>query len=284
MRIWVLLFVLVFAISLLWSAPARLLPRLLPDDSLQFSELSGRLWSGNAGQVAVQVSGQTLILDDVRWRMQWASLLRARLCLDVSSGTSSISDTSQREASAMLQGESCFSAGGVVQLSNTVFEFPAAQLLSARMANSPLLQTLNSGVQLQGQISGSLQNLLWQQGQLHHLEAVGVWSDAALLMQLPDAQTLRMTHQRLSLATVPWRAETTAPDQLFLQVGGDGQDNRGPVDLTLDSQSDIWLDGRYLTRLTLQLQDSTPKLLRDLLNIIAESDGNGTYRLVWRKA
>lgn len=184
----------------------------------------------------------------------------------------------------MLQGESCFSAGGVVQLSNTVFEFPAAQLLSARMANSPLLQTLNSGVQLQGQISGSLQNLLWQQGQLYHLEAAGVWSDAALLMQLPDAQTLRMTHQRLSLATVPWRAETTAPDQLFLQVGGDGQDNRGPVDLTLDSQSDIWLDGRYLTRLTLQLQDSTPKLLRDLLNIIAESDGNGTYRLVWRKA
>lgn len=280
---WLGFFLLICVISLIWSMPASVLPRLLVMNSsggntvpvVQVSQTSGTLWSGQAAQVLINVDQQQLLLENVRWRFNWRSLLDTRLCLDIAAipGAS---------ASVDFEGQSCFFTSGAIHLNDLLFELPASMLISAQLAGSPLMRTLNSAVQIQGQISGVVNNLVVREGQLQQLSARGLWSGAALGMQLPDAQTFRMRQQQLRLNILQWTAESRASDELFLHIRSSEIEPAVNADLQVDSQSEIWLDGRYATQLQLGVLPATPQFLRDVLSIIAEPQGSGVYRMVWR--
>ncbi|MDO8908581.1 MAG: type II secretion system protein N [Pseudohongiella sp.] len=288
---WLGFFLLICVIALVWSIPASVLPRLLAMSGasgaggtsgnstpvVQISQTRGTLWSGQAAQVLISANQQQLILENVSWRFNWRSLLDTRLCLDISS--SPVAQTT-----IGFEGQSCFFTSGAIHLNSLLFELPASMLVSAQLAGSPLMRTLNSAVQIRGDISGMVDNLVWHAGQLQQLSARGLWSDAAVGMQLPDAQTFRMRQQQLRLNVLPWTAESRAPNELFLHVRSSDIEPAANADLQVDSQSQIWLDGRYSTQLQLGVMSSTPQFLQDILAIIAEPQGSGIYRLVWRSA
>lgn len=280
---WITFFLLICVLALIWSIPASLLPRFLAMSNtgnvVLVSQTSGTVWSGRAGQVLVNANQQQLLLENVSWRFNWRSILAARLCLDISSNP----DASALVAAVEFQGQSCFFTSGAIHLNELLFELPASMLVSAQLRSSPLMRTLNSAVQVQGNISGVVDNLVWHNGQLQQLNAQGVWADASIGMQLPDAQTLRMRQQQLRLGALPWTAESRAVDQLFLHVRSSGTAPDSDTDLQVDSQTEAWLDGRYTTQLQLGVLPSTPPFLRDILTIIAEHQGSGVYRMVWRK-
>jgi hypothetical protein len=267
-------------LALIWSIPASVLPRLLSlsgagGSMIQIGQTRGTLWSGHAMQLLINANQQQLLLENVSWRLNWRSLLDRRLCLAISSNPVASSNLS-------FAGQSCLFSSGSIQLSDAVFELPASMLVSAQLANSPLMRGLSSSVQIEGNISGVIDNLVWQSEGLQQLSASGLWSHAALVMQLPDAQTLRMRRQQLRLDTLSWTAASRAANELFLHVHSSDSTHKNDADLQVDSQSEIWLDGRYATQLQLQVLASTPQFLQDILTIIAQPQGSGLYRLVWR--
>ncbi len=89
--------------------------------------------------------------------------------------------------------------------------------------------------------------------------------------------------QTLRLHQLPWTLASRGADQVFLQVQGT-ETPADSVDLRVQAESEIWLDGRFITRLYVSVQESTPQLLRDLLMIIAEPQQTGVYELVWRNS
>lgn len=284
---WLAFFLLICVFALIWSVPASLLPRLLAMSNagnvVVVSQTSGTLWSGQADQVLVTANEQQLLLENVNWRFNWRTLAGGRLCLNIFSNQRfSNQGSTNRQSTVSFEGMSCFLTNGAIHLNELLFELPAAMLVSAQLRNSPLMRTLNSAVQTQGDISGVIDQLVWHNGQLQQLNAQGLWSDAAIGMQLPDAQTLRMRQQQLRLGAMPWTAESKAVDQLFLHVRSAEPGQDSDTDLTVDSQSEAWLDGRYTTQLQLGVLPSTPQFLRDILTILAEHQGSGVYRLVWR--
>lgn len=281
-RPWLIFFLLMCVLALIWSIPASVLPRILSmsnaDNVVGVSRTRGTLWSGQAGQVLVNANQQQLVLENVSWRFDWWSLLNAKFCLDISSAPAA----STRSGAVSFEGQSCFFTSGAIHLNELYFELPAALLVSARLRDSPLLRTLDSALGIDGEISGVVDNLVWHNRQLQQLSAEGLWSDAAIGMQLPDAQTFRMRRQQLRLGTLPWTAQSQVTDQLFLHVRSAETVAQSATDLQVDSQSEAWLDGRYTTQLQLGLLPSTPAFLRDILTIVAEHQGSGVYRLVWR--
>lgn len=277
---WLLFFLLICTCALIWSMPASLLPRLLAASNagnvVLVSGTHGTLWSGRADQVHILSSQPGVLLEQVNWRFNWRSLLDARLCLEIASAPGTPA------TGISFEGQSCFFADGAIHLNELLFELPAALLVSAQLRNSPLMRTLNSAVRVEGDISGLINRLVWQRGQLQQLQAQGLWSDAAIAMQLPDAQTFRMRQQQLRLDVLPWTAEVRNPDQVFLHVRSADLAPGGRADLQVDSQSDVWLDGRYTTQLQLGVLPTTPAFLRDILTIVAQPQGSGVYRLEWR--
>lgn len=276
---WLIFFLLSCVIALIWSIPASVLPRFLAMSNagsvVQISRTSGTLWAGQADQVLIAANQQQLLLENVSWRFNWRSLLSTRLCLDISS----------RPAAAgrpTFNGQSCFFISGAIHLNDLLFELPAAMLVSSQLRASPLLQTLDSAVQIQGDISGLVTNLVWHNAELQALEAEGLWADAAITMQLPDTRTFRIRQQQLRLGALPWTAQSPAINQLFLHVRSSATAPAADTDLQVDSQSEAWLDGRYTTQLQLGVLPSTPQFLQDILTIVAEPQGSGVYRLVWR--
>jgi hypothetical protein len=139
-------------------------------------------------------------------------------------------------------------------------------------------------VQVQGVVSGVIEALSWQPAQQQlSVSARGVWDMAAVTLQLPDPQSGRMRLQTLRLHQLPWTLTSRGADQVFLQVQG-ADSPADTVDLRVQAESEIWLDGRFITRLQVSVQESTPQMLRDMLMIIAEPQQSGVYELVWRSS
>ncbi|MDO9478798.1 MAG: type II secretion system protein N [Pseudohongiella sp.] len=281
-RRWLLFFVLVCLFSLIWSVPASMLPRLLAWSGVnnsntgaivEISETRGSLWVGQAGLVHIRNNQQSLVLENVHWQLRWRSLFAAQICLQISS----------EGAGRMFEGQTCVNTSGQIRVTDMLFEIPATELISTQLAGAALMRSLNDSVQVQGEITGVIEELLWQPDQQQlQVNARGLWSDAAIAMQMPDPQTGRMRLQAIQLKQLPWTVSSRAPDQVFLQVHGVPAGAGEPGDLVVAAQSDIWLDGRFLTRLQLTLQESTPRILRDILMIIAVPQQTGVYQLVWR--
>jgi hypothetical protein len=137
---------------------------------------------------------------------------------------------------------------------------------------------------VQGVVSGIIEVLSWQPAQQQlSVSARGLWDRAAVALQLPDPQNGSMRLQTLRLHQLPWTLASRGADQVFLQVQGT-ETPADSVDLRVQAESEIWLDGRFITRLYVSVQESTPQLLRDLLMIIAEPQQTGVYELVWRNS
>lgn len=281
-RRWLLFFVLVCLISLIWSVPASMLPRLLAWSGVnspnagamvEISQTRGSLWVGQARLVHIRNNQQSLVLENVHWQLRWRSLLAAQICLQISS----------EGAGRTFEGQTCINTSRQIRLTDMLFEIPAAELISTQLAGAALMRSLNDSVQVQGEITGVIEDLLWQPDQQQlQVNARGLWSGAAIALQLPDPQTGRLRLQAIRLNQLPWSLTSRAQDQVFLQVHGVPAGAAEPGDLVVVAQSDIWLDGRFLTRLQLTLQESTPQILRDILMIIAEPQQTGVYQLVWR--
>ncbi|TFH71683.1 hypothetical protein E3V39_14495 [Gammaproteobacteria bacterium LSUCC0112] len=281
-RQWLLFFVVVCLFSVIWSVPASLLPRLLTwsgvndhngNALVEVYRTRGRLWAGRAERVQVHNNQQTLLLENVEWQLRWRALLSAQLCLKISSDG----------APGTVEGDVCVNSAGEFTATDMIFELPAAELVSTQLTGAALVRSLDNSVQVQGMVSGTVEELHWQPNQQHlQINARGLWTDAAIALQLPDPQTGRMRMQAIRLHQLPWRLSSRAPDQVFLQIHGTPAVAADAVDLVVVAQSDIWLDGRFLTRLQVTLQESTPQILRDILMIIAEPQQTGVYQLVWR--
>lgn len=280
-RRWLLFFMVACLVSLVWSVPAGVLPRLLVwsgvnnsngEALVQVSRTRGRLWAGRAESVLIRNNQQTLVLEDVEWRLSWRDLLTAKLCLQISTNNDELT----------INGETCINTAGVVSVSDMLFELPAAALVSGQLAGAALIRSLDQSVQVQGMVSGIIEALSWQPAQQQlSVSARGLWDRAAVALQLPDPQSGRMRLQTLRLHQLPWTLTSRGADQVFLQVQG-ADAPADTVDLRVQAESEIWLDGRFLTRLQVGVLDSTPQLLRDLLMIIAEPQQSGVYQIVWR--
>lgn len=282
-RRWLLFFMVACLVSLVWSVPAGVLPRLLVwsgvnnsngEALVQVSRTRGRLWAGRAESVLIRNNQQTLVLEDVEWRLSWRDLLAAKLCLQISTNNDELT----------INGETCISTAGVVSVSDMLFELPAAALVSGQLAGAALIRSLDQSVQVQGVVSGIIEALSWQPAQQQlSVSARGLWDMAAVALQLPDPQSGRMRLQTLRLHQLPWTLTSRGADQVFLQVQG-ADAAADTVDLRVQAESEIWLDGRFITRLQVSVQDSTPQMLRDMLMIIAEPQQAGVYQLVWRSS
>lgn len=282
-RGWLMFFFAVCLISLVWSVPASLLPRLLVWSGVNdnngnalvlMSRTRGRLWAGRAEAVQIRNNQQTLLLENVEWQLRWRDLLAAKLCLQISANGDAL----------VIDGQSCVGAAGVVSVSDMMFELPAAALITGQVAGAALIRSLDSSVQVQGVVSGIIEELTWQPAQQQlSVNARGLWDKAAVALQLPDPQSGQLRLQTLRLHQLPWTLTSRAADQVFLQVQG-AESAGDTVDLRVQSESEIWLDGRFLTRLQISVQETTPQMLRDILMIIAEPQQAGVYQLVWRSS
>ena len=67
------------------STPARVLPRLLPAESLQLSGMTGTLWRGRAARAAVVVPQGLLDLGELRWKLSPVSLLFLSPAIEIDS-------------------------------------------------------------------------------------------------------------------------------------------------------------------------------------------------------
>lgn len=76
---------LLFLLVLLVSAPAHLLGRLLPEDSVRISGISGTVWSGEASNAAVLTDGGWLQLGRTSWELSPLYLLLLSPAGDVES-------------------------------------------------------------------------------------------------------------------------------------------------------------------------------------------------------
>ena len=74
-RRWGWLLLLVFVLSLMWLAPARLLTYLLSSAQIGIGGLNGTVWNGSAAQVIVAVPDGHLQLGTVSWSLRPLSLL-----------------------------------------------------------------------------------------------------------------------------------------------------------------------------------------------------------------
>ncbi len=282
-RRWLLFFMVACLVSLVWSVPAGVLPRLLVwsgvnnsngDALVHVSRTHGRLWAGRAESVLIRNNQQTLVLENVEWRLSWRDLLAAKLCLQISTNNDELT----------VNGETCMNTAGVVSVSDMLFELPAAALVSGQLAGAALIRSLDRSVQVQGVVSGIIEELSWQPAQQQlSVSARGLWGMAAVALQLPDPQSGRMRLQTLRLHQLPWTLTSRGAEQVFLQVQG-ADAPADTVDLRVQAESEIWLDGRFITRLQVSVQESTPQLLRDMLMIIAEPQQAGVYQLVWRSS
>jgi hypothetical protein len=224
--------------------------------------------------VLIRNNQQTLVLENVAWQLSWRDLLAAKLCLQISTDNDELT----------INGETCINSAGVVSVSDMVFELPAAALVSGQLAGAALIRSLDRSVQVQGVVSGIIEVLSWQPAQQQlSVSARGLWDRAAVALQLPDPQNGSMRLQTLRLHQLPWTLASRGADQVFLQVQGT-ETPADSVDLRVQAESEIWLDGRFITRLYVSVQESTPQLLRDLLMIIAEPQQTGVYELVWRNS
>jgi len=282
-RRWLIFFVAACLVSLVWSVPASVLPRLLVwsgvnnsngEALVHVSRTRGRLWAGRAESVLIRNNQQTLVLENMEWRLSWRDLLAAKLCLQISTNNDELT----------INGETCINSAGVVSVSDMVFELPAAALVSGQLAGAALIRSLDSSVQVQGVVRGIIEALSWQPAQQQlSVSARGLWDMAAVALQLPDPQSGRMRLQTLRLHQLPWTLTSRGADQVFLQVQA-VETPADTVDLRVQAESEIWLDGRFITRLQVSVQESTPQLLRDMLMIIAEPQQAGVYQLVWRSS
>lgn len=282
-RRWLMFFIAACLVSLVWSVPASVLPRLLVwsgvnnsngEALVHLSRTRGRLWAGRAESVLIRNNQQTLVLDNMEWRLSWRDLLAAKLCLQISTNNDELT----------INGETCINTAGVVSVSDMLFELPAAALVSGQLAGAALIRSLDSSVQVQGVVSGIIEELSWQPAQQQlSVSARGLWDMAAVALQLPDPQSGRMRLQTLRLHQLPWTLTSRGADQVLLQVQG-ADTPADTVDLRVQAESEIWLDGRFITRLQVSVQESTPQLLQDMLMIIAEPQQAGVYQLVWRSS
>jgi hypothetical protein len=210
----------------------------------------------------------------MEWRLSWRDLLAAQLCLQMSADGDALE----------IDGQACVGAGGVISVNNMLFELPAAALVSGQLADAALIRSMDSSVQVQGVVSGIIEALSWQPAQQQlSVSARGLWDMAAVALQLPDPQSGRMRLQTLRLHQLPWTLTSRGADQVLLQVQG-ADTPADTVDLRVQAESEIWLDGRFITRLQVSVQESTPQLLQDMLMIIAEPQQTGVYQLVWRNS
>jgi len=274
-RRWAVLFLLSLGIALIWTAPASLLPgllnRLFPGEFSPITVLQtrDRLWAGGAGQVVIRPSAAdadtVIVLEDVRWRLQWSSLLSGRLCLH------SLSTAEPRS----FDGDICVSAGGVVTVDDLVFSLPAADLARGSVQGPPLLQALSNAMRLEGNITGQIAELTWQAGDVQSLQSEGLWVAAALSMAVADPRTGGITRHPLRMGDLPWYLQSVQPGEFELRVEAPPT----TADLTLQLLSHISLDGAYDTQLTIGVQPATPPYLRDLLRLMAEETAPGVYQL-----
>lgn len=274
-RRWFWLFVIALVVSLLWSVPASLLPRLLSvafagqPAPVVISQPRGRLWAGEAGQMLVSLPGEAgssqLVLDQVHWRVQWASLVRGQLCLRLGSAGSP----------RTFDGNACLTPSGALTVNGLSFELPASDLVSGQLQGPPLLQALSNAMQIEGRIVGQVHTLVWQSGQVQALQAEGVWTAAALQLAVAEPGTARISRQPLALGELPWRLQSSTAGEFQLTMDAAST----TADLQLSAQSQLWLDGRYDTRLLVTVQPGTPAFLRDVLRLMAEEDAPGVYRL-----
>lgn len=108
--------VLLFLVVLAATAPAHLMARLLPADSVRLSGFSGTIWEGEASSAIVQIDSNWVQLGQVQWSLSQLYLLMLSPTADVESrwGQQRLSANVRLSPSGdvLLRGlESRFSAG-----------------------------------------------------------------------------------------------------------------------------------------------------------------------------
>lgn len=83
--VWAAVLALLFLMSLVMSAPARLLSHIVPPEQLLISGLAGTVWQGSASSVLVRLPQGYFQLGAVQWSLQPLSLLLLAPHLTVSS-------------------------------------------------------------------------------------------------------------------------------------------------------------------------------------------------------
>lgn len=148
----------VFLISLIALAPATLLQRFIPADSpLQLSQLSGRLWKGNAKQTIYQ--GRNL--GSLDWNLKPLSLLTGKLGSDFKLNSTEI----------QAEGYAKTGSNNQLTLKDTVIRINAANLP---------LEGIASAVQANGTVIATIKSLDYTDQQIEHLEALVNWNNASI--------------------------------------------------------------------------------------------------------
>lgn len=253
---------LMVAFTLVWIvvlAPAHIVGRLLPGNApLVLQGISGSVWSGSVAQAALTDKGQVLAQGGLRWRISPLSVLRLSPCADfVFEG----SDSDRNSINEFVTGVVCISTSGELSLREVAFDLSARRLLRA------------SEIRLGGEVSGVLTELTWYAGDLVELQGYGLWSNAMI----------RSGQLNLLLNSLPFTLTRDSGNSLLLKV--DNQDlltQEADTPLHIALHSTVALGGQFHTQARLTTQPQAPDDLIELLEVLAEPQGAGSYTLEMR--
>lgn len=250
---------LVLLSTLVWIvvlAPARVVTQVLPASApMVLQGLTGTVWSGEVARAALVQNGQVLAQGHLTWRVRPLSLLRLAPCIEFSVMDTGLGSPS---GSGMVAGGACVSAGGEMALHEVNFDLPAGYFLRS------------ADLSLGGEISGRVEILIWEEGRLAALDGQGLWSDARIVSN----------ELNVSLQTLPFTVRRETEDSVMLQMNNaDLLVRQTDTPLYVSLQSTVSLDGRFYTQAELAVQPQTPESVVDLLDVVAEPQGAGLYRL-----
>lgn len=226
--LWIAALILLFFISLLMSAPARLLSHVVPPEQVLMRGLAGTVWQGSASSVIVHLPQGYLQLGAVQWSLKPLSLLLLSPHLTVNS----------EWGEQRFKGELAVRGRNDLQISNAEAQLSATLL--GRFAPVSVVGMFNlqlDRLQLrQGLPYNTLGRLVWQDAGWESPRGLVPLGSYALDFEQAPAEALRGEVITLS---GPLRASGS------LEL----TDRRYDVDILLDS--DDALDGQLQAMLSL---------------------------------
>lgn len=235
----VLLGVLAFAAALVVVMPAGWAGSLLPS-MVECARWHGTIWRGGCRGITINAPGtRPVTLENARWELHPAALLRGRMSADIA-----LTDA-RGDATGLVQ----FTFGGMLMLRG----------VSARALFGPDLPTaMPAG--WSGRVEATAVELDWQSNELHHLQG------ELRLTDLRDEQSRELGNYTLAF---PPATEPPFTGQLV--------DNGGPFEAS--GKLELSMDRRWSLQASVRARPGADPRLAGFLGVLGGPDAAGRYPL-----
>jgi len=240
---WILLLTVIWLALVVRATPAQW-GIWLADPPLHMSGVSGTVWSGSAASVVVPIQGGSYALGSLHWQLKPLSLLTLTPCAKIET----------RLDTQILSGVACAGLGGKFSVSDMQLAVPAAAVAD-----------LWALVKVGGEISVQLESAKFEQDAITQLQGKGSWTQARY----------HNSESWLGLGTIAFDLSADGSGGLKAKVF----DIEGPLQLDLNTQ--FSMSGAYDIRGDIGLRQEAPVEIGQLLQVIADQNGQDSFSVEW---